>query len=169
MPADAATQEARARLYLSRAQSGAVRDNPLAFYSGKATVPNSFTGNLALGVRSDGPGANLLDGVAPLFPEVVPCDEPTILEIVNLVVAGANVTVRVRYSEPAVGSDVYVLFNTTGQTFSALDALQTGPDEVLLTFPDDDDLPDGIYALRIMRGSAPQTCFAVRNSLFVLP
>lgn len=169
MPADAATLEARTRLYLSRAQSGTVRDNPLAFYSGKATVPNSFTGNLALGVSSDGPGANLLDGVSPPIVDPVPCDEPLISEV-QVTLLDDNVRVRVTYTNPDPETDVYVLFVPgSGVNVAPLSVSPgPGPDQVTLFFPDAEVLPGGLYTLKVMRASDPTRCFSTRANVLTI-
>ena len=162
---DSDTAAARARLYLERAQIGQVFARTLAFYSGAPTEPTSFTGNLVLGTHSGGVGAALIDGIGPPIEEVVPCDEPDIFDI-SVVFGADNVFVTVTY-ENQLPDDVYILFNTTtGQSFGAVSFMQTPP-TVLITFPDNDDLPPGLYSLKILRADNAD-CFAVRKGIFII-
>lgn len=166
---DAANQAARQRLYLSRARTGTVLGRTFAFYSGKPSTPNSFTGNLVLGASSGGPASNLIDGVGPPITTPIPCDVPLISAVVVTILPD-NVEVEVTYANPDPDTDIYLLFAPgTGASFAPLQVTPgPGAGQVTLLFPDDDDLPGGIYTLKIMRASDPTRCFAIRAGILTI-
>jgi hypothetical protein len=162
---DPATSSARASLYLGRGQTGRVLNRVFTFYSGAPTTPNSYTGNLALGASSGGPGAALINGVGPARPVDLPCDEPTITALTVLFPPG-NVVVEVVYSNPAP-DDVYVLYSPgTGQSFGPTSAPTPIPGGYAVPFPDVALLPAGSYSFKVLRASNPR-CLSSRAGLFV--
>jgi hypothetical protein len=162
---DAATASARAQLYQQTAKIGRVLNRTFAFYNG-APMGNSFTGNQALGVTSGGVGAALINGIGPPLVAAVPCDTPTIFSVVILFLDD-NVRLTITYSNPQP-DDIFVLFNSAGQSFKGSPPSMTGPNEVEILFPDVDRLPAGVYSLKILRASSPTTCFSVRNNIFLV-
>jgi len=165
---DPATASARARLYQQSAKPGVVFNRRLSFYSGAPTTPRSFTGDQILGVASGGVGAALINGAGPPIVVPIPCDEPTIFTV-QVVIGDDNVIVRVTYNNP-LPDDIYVLFNSNGQSFGAVSSSETPPPpgEITILFPDNDVLPPGQYSLKIARAADPENCFSVRNGIFVV-
>jgi len=160
-PATAANNIARTKLYLGSAEQGVVFGRTLNFYSGAPTTPVSFTGNQILGVNSDGPGANIINGIGPGI-LISACDEPVL--IVTAIIAGDdNLFVSVALSNLLPG-DVFVLFNTNGNAFSPsqIDIILGG---LNLTFPDPDLLPAGSYSLKVIREGNPD-CFDIVYNIY---
>lgn len=160
---DAATAAARAALYLKTAQEGTVLNQDLLFYSGKPTDPTNFTGNQILGTHSGGVGAALIDGIGPAR-QVAECDPP-ILVVVDVDEGDLNLVITIQ-SNNILPTDVFVLFNTSGNSFAPSNVQVIG-DEIELTFPDPDDLPDGIYHLKVIRADNAK-CFAVVNNVVTI-
>ena len=71
-PSTRADDIARTKLYLGSAEQGTVFGRKFSFYSGSPTTPVSFTGNQILGVGSNGPGANIIDGIGPPLVQPIP-------------------------------------------------------------------------------------------------
>ena len=165
---DAITSAARADLYLSRAKRSSVFGEPLDFYPGSPSIPPSFIGNVIQGAFSGGAAAGLVNGTGSPLEEVLPCSEPTISSLqVNFTID--NTEVVVTYSNPLVSSDIYILLNpNSGDSFGAISASETGPDEVTALFPADLNLPPGFYSFKILR-SENVNCFDIRAGIFDLP
>jgi len=157
---------ARSKLYLERGQNGVVINREFAFYSGKATQPNSFTGNLILGTGTNGPGANLIDGIGPPIVERQPCEEILVESIVCDLV-GDTLTVTVIYN--VLPGDIYVLFNTsTGQQLVPVSVtpIGGGVDVVFdVTSPPADA---GSWTFKTMRVANPKNCFFVKSNCVVV-
>ena len=151
----------RARLYLSRAQQGTVFNREFNFYPGNATVPNSFTGNQALGASTNGPGAFIINGVGPVL-VAEECEEPVIV-LTNVVFGDDNVFIFIEMSN-ILPTDTFIIFNTSGNAFAALSVSPSGGNWVL-TFPGSDLLPPGTYALKVIR-EGDLDCFAVEQNVF---
>jgi len=162
-PGDATNRE---RLYAENAREGRVLGRDFTFYSGAATTPTSYTGNLVLGTSGDGPGAYLLDGVGPPIPDVAPCEEVVVASLVCDLV-GDDLTVTLLYN--AVAGDVYVLFNTgTAQLLKPTSVTPVvGGVEVVfdVTSPPTDA---GSWSFKVMRAANPTGCFAVRSGCLVI-
>ena len=157
---------ARAKLYLERGQNGVVLNREFAFYSGKATQPNSFIGNLILGTTTNGPGANLIDGIGPPIVEREPCEE-IIVESIICDLVGDILTVTFLYND--LPGDIYVLFNTsTGQQLAPVSVtplLGGGVDVVFdVTSPPADA---GAWTFKTMRLATPKRCFYVKPNCAV--
>lgn len=160
---DPNTAAARSQIFLQSARIGRVFNRTFAFYAGNP-VASSFTGNLVLGGTSGGAAAALINGAGPPIVTPIPCDEPTI-SAVEVTFLPDNVQVVVTYDSP-LPDDIYVLFNSGGESFGPLSAIQTGADEVTLLFADDEDLAAGLYSLKILRAADPVNCFSVRRGIF---
>lgn len=162
---DAATATARAQLYQQTAKIGRVLNRTFAFYNG-SPVGSSFTGNQVLGVNSGGVGAALINGAGPPLVQGVPCDEP-VISAISFTNLDETQRITVTYQNP-LPDDIYVLFNSAGQSFPPLGVTLVPPDQVQLFYPKTDVLPPGVYSLKILRASSPATCFSVRNGIFVV-
>jgi len=159
---NSAQEAARIAYYQSRRKVGRYLNRDLSFYSGAASIPQSFTANLALVAGGTGPGAKILNGINPFVPEPLPCDDPIITSFVA-VVAG-DLTLTVLYNvEPG---DVYVMFNTTDGTTLPLISVTPIVGGVEVVF--DDDVPPatpGSYTFKIIRAGNLK-CFATRSNVF---
>lgn len=152
----------RAILYLNRAEDDLVFGRPLAFYPGEPTIPNSFTGNLALGANTNGPGAFLLDGIGPPIEIPLDCDEPIII-IDSVVIGDDNLFITVQFSN-IEGDDIFVLFGSNGVAYSPSN-VQATEDGWQLTFPDPDLIPPGVYNLKVIREGNLE-CFAISYGVY---
>lgn len=151
----------RATLYLGRAQQGTVFNREFNFYPGSATVPNSFTGNQALGATSGGPGAFIINGIGPALVGEA-CDEPVIL-VTNVVFGDDNVFIFIEMSNVSP-TDTFIIFNANGDAFKASNVSPSGGNWVL-TFPDSALLPSGSYALKVIR-EGDLDCFDIEYNVF---
>lgn len=161
-PGDAADRE---KLYTERGQNGVVLGRRFAFYSGAPTVPDSFTGNLALGAYANGAGASIIDGIGPPIEEVVPCEEVVVESITCDVFDDLNVTVLYN----VLPDDIYILFNTsTGQVLKPLSVTPI-VGGVVVVFDDDSPPADaGSWSFKIMRAANPAACFFVKGGCLVI-
>jgi len=158
----------RTRLYRERGQNGVVLSRGFSFYSGKPTIPNSYTGNLLLGASTGGPAAYLLEGVVPLVEEQV-C-EPIDIELIACEISvngGDELRVTVTYN--LLSDDIYILFNTvTGQRLSPT-AVNPDTDTVQAFFNVTSPPADpGPWSFKIMRSSNPGGCFFVQPNCYVI-
>jgi hypothetical protein len=161
-PSTIANDIARTKLYLGSAEQGTVFGREFSFYSGAPTTPVSFTGNQILGAASDGPGANIIDGIGPVLDATV-CSEPT-LTVVS-VVLGDPIVITVAFEGIQPG-DVFVLFNLSGDSYGPSSITPTfGGLE--LTFPDESLLPAGTYSLKVIRDNNLE-CFDVESNIYTI-
>lgn len=165
----AADANARAQLYLSRGQTGSYINEELIFYPGGGTIPPSFTGNLALGVNTNGPGADLLNGIVPFQAPVEPCDAIVVTSVACEVAVNGGDVLIVTILYNVEEGDIYSLFNTsTGQVLlpesvtPIVDGVQVAFD---VTSPPADP---GAWSFKVARESNPTVCFFVKSNCYVI-
>jgi hypothetical protein len=159
----------RQQLYLERGRNGVVLQREFGFFPGAPTVPTSFTGNLALGSHSGGPGDYILNGVGPPIREAVPCESVEVESILCEIATNGTDTLVVTVLYNVFPGDIYVLFNTsTGQqvTPTTVTPIVGG---IVATFPaESPPLDPGAWSFKIMRLANPKDCFFVKANCLVL-
>jgi hypothetical protein len=159
--------EAQARIayYQERRKLGAYLNNPLYFYPGAATVPQSFTGNLIAYGGGNGPGAKIINGIGPAIPAPPPCDEPIITSLIINAAAPDILNMDVEYN--VLPGDIYFVFNVpTGQVLypQSVTPIAGGVQvEFDMTSPPADG---GSWTFKIIRAD-DEACFAIRSGVYV--
>ena len=158
----------RTPFYLARGVVTRYLNKNVTTYPGAPTIPQSATGNRVLVGTGNGVGAKLLHGVGPVLETPLECDEVFISSLgpPTSFAAGAGLTVvPVEYNDP-LESDGFVVFQIGTGVQIPVSSTITGVDMVDLTLDVVAFLQLGAYALKIIRASDPETCFAIRYKAF---